>query len=76
MKIASQIKISRSDKRTRKRKGRAKAKYLARKTVASFLINDYVFAQVKGFSPWPAQVTEVRSTCCKVFFFDSADFPM
>lgn len=49
---------------------------LIKKMKANFKVNDFVFAQVKGWMPWPAQVVEVMKNRCEVKFFESIDYPM
>lgn len=42
----------------------------------SFQTGDYVFAQVKNWMPWPAQISEIMKTRCRVEFFQSEKYPM
>lgn len=50
-------------------KSRSKKLKLTKKLAFDFKVNDFVFAKVRTYIPWPAQIQEISKNRCTVGFF-------
>lgn len=47
---------------------------IIQKVTTDFKINDVVFAKMRGYTNWPAQIVRIDGKRCTVVFFGSYDW--